>query len=67
MAGRPARPRPAHTGNTLAAATGASLGELMARMGHASTDAAVRYQHATRVRDAAIADALSDLVRRERG
>jgi len=51
-----------HTGNTLAAATGASLRELMARMGHASPKAALRYQHATRDRDAAIARALSDLV-----
>ena len=51
-----------HTGNTLAAATGASLRELMVRMGHASAKAALRYQHATRDRDAAIARALSDLV-----
>jgi integrase len=51
-----------HTGNTLAAATGASLRELMVRMGHASTEAALRYQHATRDRDRAIAAALSELV-----
>jgi integrase len=51
-----------HTGNTLAAATGASTRELMARMGHASSRAALIYQHATRDRDAAIAAALSDLV-----
>jgi integrase len=51
-----------HTGNTLAAATGASLRELMVRMGHASPQAALRYQHATRDRDEAIAQALSDLV-----
>jgi integrase len=30
-----------HTGNTLAAMTGASLKELMARMGHSSTKAAM--------------------------
>lgn len=48
-----------HTGNTLAAATGASLRELMTRMGHASTRAAVIYQHATSERDRAIADALN--------
>jgi integrase len=53
-----------HTGNTLAAATGASLKELMVRMGHASPKAALRYQHATRDRDAAIAKALSELVDR---
>jgi integrase len=51
-----------HTGNTLAAATGASTRELMSRMGHASSRAALIYQHATRDRDAAIAAALSDLV-----
>lgn len=51
-----------HTGNTLAAATGASTRELMARMGHASPRAALIYQHATRERDMAIAAALSDLV-----
>jgi hypothetical protein len=47
-----------HTGNTLAAATGASTKELMARMGHASPRAALIYQHATRERDEAIAVAL---------
>jgi integrase len=51
-----------HTGATLAAATGASTKELMNRLGHASSDAALRYQHATRDRDAAIAAALSELV-----
>lgn len=48
-----------HTGNTLAAATGASVKELMARMGHASSRAALIYQHATTDRDEAIATALS--------
>lgn len=51
-----------HTGNTLAAATGASTKELMARMGHASPRAALIYQHATEQRDRAIADALDQLV-----
>jgi len=51
-----------HTGNTLAAATGASTKELMSRMGHASPRAALIYQHATSYRDAVIAAALSDLV-----
>ncbi|HET6873639.1 MAG TPA: site-specific integrase [Acidimicrobiales bacterium] len=50
-----------HTGNTLAAATGASTKELMARMGHASPQAALIYQHATADRDRAIAEALSVL------
>ena len=52
-----------HTGATLAAATGASTKELMNRLGHASSDAALRYQHATVDRDAAIARALSDLAK----
>ena len=51
-----------HTGNTLAAATGASTKELMSRMGHASPRAALIYQHATSDRDAVIAAALSDLL-----
>jgi integrase len=51
-----------HTGNTLAAATGASTKELMSRMGHASPRAALIYQHATQDRDAAIAAALSDVI-----
>jgi integrase len=51
-----------HTGNTLAAMTGASLKELMARMGHASTKAAMIYLHAAKDRDRAIADALGEIV-----
>jgi len=39
-----------HTGNHLAAMTGASTKELMARMGHSSMRAALIYQHATRER-----------------
>lgn len=52
-----------HTGNTLAAATGASTKELMARMGHASPRAALIYQHATRDRDVVIAKALDGMIR----
>lgn len=47
-----------HTGATLAAATGATTRELMARLGHTSPQVAMRYQHAVRERDQAIADAL---------
>jgi integrase len=36
-----------HTANTITAAAGASTRELMHRMGHASPEAALRYQHAT--------------------
>ncbi|MGH3119299.1 MAG: tyrosine-type recombinase/integrase, partial [Gaiellales bacterium] len=52
-----------HTGNTWAAATGASTRELMARMGHANQDAALRYQHATEDRDRVIAEALARMAR----
>lgn len=41
---------PRHTGNTLAASWGASLKDLMTRMGHDSPAAALIYQHATRGR-----------------
>lgn len=50
-----------HTGAVLAAQTGATLAELMARLGHSSPQAAMRYQHAAKDRDRAIADALSVL------
>ncbi|MFI0225084.1 tyrosine-type recombinase/integrase [Streptomyces lydicus] len=55
-----------HTGNTLAASTGASTRELMSRMGHSTARAALIYQHASADRDRLIADALSDLVNRAR-
>jgi hypothetical protein len=45
----------------MAAATGASLRELMERMGHSSARAALIYQHATRERDEAIATAIGEL------
>jgi hypothetical protein len=44
------------------ASSGASLRELMARIGHSSTRAAMIYQHATRDRDHAIAAALDALI-----
>lgn len=47
-----------HTGNTLAAETGATLRELMDRMGHRSTRAALIYLHARDQRDRAIADGI---------
>ena len=50
-----------HTGNTMAAAQGASLRELMERMGHSSTRAALIYLHATRERDQAIAAGMGKL------
>lgn len=51
-----------HTGAVLAAATGATLAELMARLGHSTPAAAMRYQHAARGRDAEIAARLSEMV-----
>ena len=47
-----------HSGNTLAAQSGASTRDLMARMGHDSMNAAIIYQHATLQADRAIANAL---------
>jgi integrase len=51
-----------HVANTLTAASGASTRELMHRMGHVSPEAALRYQHATKDRDLAIATALGELI-----
>lgn len=51
-----------HTGAVLAASTGATLAELMARLGHSTPGAAMRYQHASQDRDTAIAAALSKLI-----
>ncbi|MDH6132954.1 integrase [Kitasatospora sp. MAA4] len=56
-----------HTGNTLAATTGASLKELMARMGHASVRAALIYQHATSERDKKIADGMDAAINEKLG
>ncbi|MGX5182582.1 tyrosine-type recombinase/integrase [Streptomyces avermitilis] len=55
-----------HTGNTLAASTGASTRELMSRMGHSAARAALIYQHASADRDRLIADAVSGLVEKGR-
>jgi integrase len=55
-----------HTGNTLAAQSGASLADLKARMGHDSDRAALIYQHATRDADGKITDALSVRVEAEK-
>jgi integrase len=49
-----------HTGNTLAASSGASLKDLMTRMGHDSPAAALIYQHATREADTAIAISMNN-------
>ena len=44
-----------HAAGTMAAWTGATTKELMARLGHSTQDASLRYQHAARARDAEIA------------
>jgi hypothetical protein len=51
-----------HTGGT----AGATIKELMARLGHSSPRAAMIYQHATKDRDKAIADALGTLASQAR-
>jgi integrase len=51
-----------HTGNTFAAMSGASLRDLMARMGHDSMRAALIYQHKTQGADRRIADQLEALI-----
>jgi hypothetical protein len=48
-----------HTGNQLAADAGASLRELMDRMGHSTARAAMIYLHGSDERQRAIADAIS--------
>ncbi|WP_055483136.1 tyrosine-type recombinase/integrase [Sphaerimonospora mesophila] len=48
-----------HTGNMLAAESGAGLKDLMARMGHDNVRAAMIYQHAVRGADKVITDAIN--------
>ena len=56
-----------HTGATLAAQTGATIAELMGRLGHTTPGAAMRYQHAAADRDTEIARRLSELAMSTRG
>ncbi|MFC6079902.1 tyrosine-type recombinase/integrase [Sphaerisporangium aureirubrum] len=51
-----------HTGNTLAAGSGASLRDLMERMGHDSVRAAMIYQHSTAEADRKIADVMDSKI-----
>jgi integrase len=51
-----------HLAATMAAVSGATTRELMSRLGHSSSRAALIYQHATEDRDLAIAEAMSRLV-----
>jgi integrase len=50
-----------HTGAVFAAQSGATLAELMGRLGHSTPGAALRYQHAAEGRDLEIARRLSGL------
>ena len=52
-----------HTGNQRAADAGAGLRELMDRMGHSTTRAALLYLHGSDERQHAVADAMSDLTK----
>ncbi|MFF0243402.1 tyrosine-type recombinase/integrase [Streptosporangium sandarakinum] len=50
-----------HTGNTFASQSGAKLRELMNRMGHSTTRAALIYLHTESERDRKIADGMGRL------
>jgi hypothetical protein len=54
-----------HTGNDLTAGTGATLREMMDRMGHSSPRAALTYMHRNDARQREIADSLNKLARSE--
>ena len=54
-----------HTGNNLTAQAGANLRELMERMGHSSTRAALIYLHATTERQHTLADTLGTFIEAE--
>lgn len=52
-----------HLAGTLNATAGASIRESMARMGHSSPRAALRYQHLVELRDAEVASSIDQLFR----
>ena len=54
-----------HLAGTSAATAGASLHEIMARMGHASSDASLRYLKASERRDGEIADSIQVRLNKE--
>lgn len=51
-----------HFSGTTAAQTGATLAEIMGRLGHSTSQAALRYQHVANGRDEEIAAAMSNVV-----
>jgi integrase len=56
-----------HCAQVLAAESGATLAELMARMGHSTPNAAQVYMHARAERDTALADALGEAMNKVGG
>ncbi len=54
-----------HSAATMAAQAGATLAELMARMGHSTAKAALVYQHVAEGRDRIIADRMALLAEPE--
>ena len=55
-----------HAAGTIATQQGATMREVMSRLGHSTTSAAIRYQKAAADRDRALAERLDDLVDRLR-
>ena len=55
------RPDLRHSGATMAAQAGATMRELMERLGHSTLQAALIYQHAAADREAALAARLSEM------
>jgi len=54
-----------HLAGTTAASAGASTKEIMARLGHSTPDASLRYLQATEARDAEVAAGMGDRITRE--
>jgi integrase len=52
-----------HTGAVMAAQSGATIAELMGRLGHATPAMAIRYQHVAQGRDDAIARLMSEMIK----
>lgn len=56
-----------HTSATMAAQQGATIAELMARIGHTTPNMALRYQHVAAHRDKSLAKGISDMVKSAAG
>ena len=56
-----------HSGAVLAAQSGATLAELMDRLGHSTPQAALRYQHAADGRGRVVAGRMSELAENGNG